>query len=137
MEMNTFIADLNTALSKEYAAAIQYYQHAATLTGVYFAFQKELLDHAGDEIEHAKILNDHITYLKGIPLTSVGPIFSNSRSQAMLQQDYIAETEAVGIYRQLIVDATELGLIDTIPLLQDILMAEVGHLTDIRSILES
>lgn len=41
MEMNAFIVKINLALSKEYAAFVQYTQHAATLSGVYFAFQKD------------------------------------------------------------------------------------------------
>lgn len=135
MDLRTFIQDLNGDLAREYAAAIQYFQHASTLTGLYFAFVGELSDHGAEEVSHAKLLNEHINFLGGIPLTAVAPTYSASSSIEMLMQDRVAEADAVARYTERIGQAQELGLMGTIALLQDILKDEENHLNDIRSIL--
>jgi bacterioferritin len=59
---------LNKDLALEYAAAIQYIQHAAVMTGAQFGdIIKELKVHANEEIGHAIILADQIDFLGGVP----------------------------------------------------------------------
>ena len=54
---------LNMDLALEYAAAIQYIQHAAVMTGAQFGdIIKELRVHASEEIAHAITLADQIDF---------------------------------------------------------------------------
>ena len=132
----TFINKLNEDLKLEYAAAIQYIQHAAMLTGVHFAFVDELLSHADDEIRHAKKLNDHIRFLGGVPIVSVGPVYTSNQAASMLSQDLSGEETAVVRYKERINEAMAEGLFGTVAVLLGILKDEEEHLNDIRSIIE-
>ena len=135
MDYTNFIANLNGDLAREYAAWVQYLNHGATLTGLHFAFVQELYDHAEDEGRHAKMLNEHIAYLGGIPLTNVAQVISSSSSESMLFQDKASEEDAIKRYSERIIEANSLGLVGTVALLYEILKDEEGHLNDIRSIL--
>lgn len=126
---------LNEDLALEYSAAIQYIQHAAMLFGPYFAFSKELLEHADDEMRHARLLNNHITYLSGIPAVIMGPVFTASENEGMLKQDLAGEETAIERYTARIGQARAQGDEATAALLQNILTDEVSHKTDLESIL--
>lgn len=129
------VPPLNEDLALEYAAAIQYMQHAASLDGLYFALAKELQDHAGDELKHAKMLNEHITYLGGIPSVTVGQIFTASENEDMLKQDLAGEEMAIIRYHERIDQAREQKDIATEAVLLEILKDEIGHATDLEAIL--
>jgi bacterioferritin len=137
MEIVEFIRELNGDLAREYSAAIQYTQHAATLTGLHFAFVGELYTHAAEEQGHAKVLNEHINFLRGIPLTAVAPIFTATNPLVMFHQDLTGELEAIARYKLRIKQAEELGLIGTVAILLDILADEESHANDLQSILEA
>ena len=63
IKMEKLIDLLNMDLELEYAAAIQYINHAAVMTGAaYGDITKELKIHANEEISHAMILSDQINY---------------------------------------------------------------------------
>ena len=69
----TLIAHLNEDLSREYQAIIAYVVYSQTLRGAeYMAIAKELVVHAGQELQHALTIAKHIDYLGGTP-TTVGP----------------------------------------------------------------
>ncbi|MFW5953642.1 MAG: ferritin-like domain-containing protein [Candidatus Natronoplasma sp.] len=56
----------------EYAAAIQYIQHQAVLSGAaYNNIADELAIHAEEELQHAIQLVDQIDYLRGSPNVDV------------------------------------------------------------------
>ena len=58
--------NLNEDLAWEYAAAIQYVQHAAVITGPeYESMIQELLTHSTEEMGHAVALSDQIDFLGG------------------------------------------------------------------------
>ena len=66
---------LNKDLELEYSAAIQYINHAAVMTGAQYGdIIKELKIHANEEIAHALVLADQISYLGGLPSVDVGNI---------------------------------------------------------------
>lgn len=131
-----FITQLNGDIEREYAAAIQYMQHAATIGGLYSFAIGHLLEHANEEIAHAKLLNDHVAYLKGRPSSSVAPVFTASDSRAMLVQDLTGENEAIVKYKERIVQARELGLEGTIAILHSILKDEEHHANDLETFLQ-
>ena len=124
---------LNEDLALEYAAAIQYYQHAAVIDGLHAAFAGELIVHAKDEIGHAEALSNHIDFLGGIPGVKVGEIFTASQGPAMLTQDLIGETEAITRYKERIAQVRAAGDFGTEAILLDILADEEHHAHDVKT----
>ena len=131
-----FVALLNEDLALEYSAAIQYEQHAASLTGLEFAFAGELRDHASDEMRHARMLNEHITYLGGVPSVKVGEILTASDSEPMLRQDLSSETTAIQRYEERIKQCCEAEDFCTEAVLLSILKDEVSHKTELEAMLD-
>lgn len=72
MDRQGILNELNKDLEWEYAAAIQYVQHAAAISGAqYDSIQKELLIHSQEEMLHAVSLSDQIDFLGGVPTVDV------------------------------------------------------------------
>jgi bacterioferritin len=134
--MDSLLVGLNEALSREYSAAIQYYQHAAVLSGHTAWFARDMLEHAGEEIGHAKLLNDHINYLGGVPTVSVSAVFTASENEAMFRQDLNGEHTAITLYKNLIKEARIMGDYGTEVILLGILEDEEHHANDLETILE-
>ena len=127
---------LNVDLTKEYAAAVQYVQHAAKVTGAEFqAMQKELIVHANEEIGHANVLAEQITYLGGNPTIDVSDRHVSDDTKEMLKQDLAGEQDAVKRYRERIVQAEELGEYGLKRALVDILIMEEEHERDLQAAL--
>ena len=130
------IDKLNEDLENEYAAAIQYVQHAAVITGPeYQSIQKELLIHVDEEMGHAKMLADQIAYLGGTPTMDVGACYTDVESKKMLQQDLAGEKLAIKNYTERIAQAQELGLYGLEQVLKNILSDEEEHERDIAAAL--
>jgi len=130
------IDKLNEDLENEYAAAIQYVQHAAVITGPeYQSIQKELLIHVDEEMGHAKMLADQIAYLGGTPTMDVGACYTDAESKKMLQQDLAGEKLAIKNYTERIAQAQELGLYGLEQVLKNILSDEEEHERDIAAAL--
>jgi bacterioferritin len=86
--LKDLLAELNKDLAWEYAAAVQYTQHAAVITGAkYESIQKELLVHAQEEMQHAMMLSEQIDYLGGVPTINVEKREVAKASLEMLEQD--------------------------------------------------
>lgn len=131
-----FISLLNKALEWEYAAAVQYVQHAAVITGPeYDSIKKELIVHSKEEMNHAVILSDIITDLGGVPSINVEKREVSENSSEMLKQDLKGEEYAIKLYKELITYAEELKEYGIRRLLEDILMQEEEHRRDILSAL--
>jgi len=129
---NILITELNGDLAREYAAAIQYIQHAAVMTGPeYMSIMKEMLVHADEEMSHAKTLSDRINYLGGIPTTEVTEIKISNDAREMITQDKTGEEEAIGRYKQRIKQAAQLGDLTTKKMLMEILSDEEEHRSDL------
>jgi bacterioferritin len=126
---------LETDLAYEYAAAIQYFQHAAVIGGLYFAFAADLLTHGDEEIGHAKKLNDLIAFHGGIPLVETASRFMASNPTSMLKQDYEGELDAIARYKDHIKAAEAIGETGIVSVLLDILADEEHHANDLRSVL--
>lgn len=129
-----FIQELNKALKWEYAAAIQYVQHAAVITGAkYDAIAKELVVHANEEMEHAIMVSTAISDLGGIPSIEVEKREISDDSKIMLEQDLKGEERAIATYKGLINWAEELREYGIRRVLEDILIQEEEHRRDILS----
>ncbi len=129
-----FIDGLNKALEWEYAAAIQYVQHASVITGPeYDAIAEELVVHSKEELDHAIMVAEMIADLDGTPTIEVEKREISEDSKTMLEQDLAGEELAIKIYKELIEQAEELKEFGIRRQLEDILMDEEEHRRDLLS----
>lgn len=127
---------LNGDITKEWAAAVQYVQHAAMITGAQFqSIQKELLVHANEEIGHSVQLTDLITQLGGTVTTEVDKRYTSDDSVEMLEQDLDGENDAIARYKERIAQANELGEYGVAKVLTEILSVEEEHARDLLTAL--
>ncbi|MFQ5442063.1 MAG: bacterioferritin [Thermodesulfobacteriota bacterium] len=128
---------LNKDLEWEYAAAVQYVQHAAVITGAkYDSIQKELLIHSQEEMMHAVSLSDQINFLGGVPTVEVEKRSVSEKSLEMLRQDLAGEEDAIRRYRLRIEQAEELKEYGLRRTLEDILIMEEEHKRDLLTVIE-
>ncbi|MEW6645807.1 MAG: ferritin-like domain-containing protein [Pseudomonadota bacterium] len=130
------IDELNKDLEWEYAAAIQYVQHAAVITGPeYESIQKELLIHSQEEMAHAVMLSDQIGFLGGVPTVDVEKREIADSSKEMLKQDLSGEENAIKRYKERIAQAEALQEYGLRRVLEDILIQEEEHKRDLLTVL--
>jgi len=134
--MKKLLSELNKDLEWEYAAAIQYVQHAATINGAQFdSIQKELLIHAQEEMQHAVMLSEQIDFLGGVPTVDVEKRGISTNSLEMLKQDLAGEENAIVRYKERIGQAEALKEYGLRRVLEDILIQEEEHKRDIANAL--
>ncbi len=132
------IEELNKDLEWEYAAAVQYVQHAAAISGPqYDSIQKELIIHSQEEMQHAVMLSEQIDFLGGVPTINVEKREISSSSREMLKQDLWGEDNAITRYKERIAQAEALKEYGLRRVLEDILIQEEEHKRDIANALES
>ena len=130
--MKKLLAELNKDLEWEYAAAVQYVQHAAAINGPQFdSIQKELLIHSQEEMQHAVMLSEQINFLGGVPTVDVEKREISSDSVKMLEQDLWGENNAIKRYKERIDQAEKLKEYGLRRVLEDILIQEEEHKRDI------
>lgn len=134
MNKEEFIKELNKDLEWEFAAAIQYVQHAAVITGPeYDSISKELIIHSNEEMIHAQKISVAITDLGGFPTIDVEKRNVSEDSKIMLGQDLEGEELAIKRYKERVHQAEELGEYGIRRVLEDILMDEEEHRRDLIS----
>ncbi|NPV29837.1 MAG: ferritin-like domain-containing protein [Firmicutes bacterium] len=134
--LDQIIRLLNLDLSWEYAAMIQYIQHASMLTGPeYTAIIQEELQHAQAEHEHAVMLATKIQYLGGVPTVSVAEIKTSLDNAEMLRQDLQAEIDALTRYRQRIEQLEAMHLYDVALMIRQIALVEQEHIINLEKAL--
>jgi bacterioferritin len=127
---------LNADLAWEYAAMIQYVQHASVITGAeYESIIAELLVHASEEMQHAINLSDQIDFLGGVPAVDVQTIKTSGESKEMLDQDLAGELDAIERYKERIAQAEALREYGLRRVLEDILIMEEEHARDLMTVL--
>jgi bacterioferritin len=127
---------LNADLAWEYAAMIQYVQHASVITGAeYESIIAELLVHANEEMQHAINLSDQIDFLGGVPAVDVQTIKTSGESSEMLEQDLAGELDAIERYKERIAQAEGLREYGLRRVLEDILIMEEEHARDLMTVL--
>lgn len=127
------INGLNLDLAWEYAAGIQYTQHASMLKGAaYFALVDELEEHAREEFNHARILSEIIQFLGGIPTIEAATRLQSMNSKEMLQQDLKAEYDAIRRYNNRIAQLESLGMYDSSQRIRNIIVEEQEHAIDLE-----
>lgn len=130
------IEELNKDLEWEYAAAVQYVQHAAVLTGAqYEGIKKELVIHSQEEMQHAVMLSEQIDFLGGVPTIDVEQRDLAEDAKTMLEQDLEGEDRAINRYKERIGQAEALQEYGLRRVLEDILIQEEEHKRDLMDAL--
>ena len=131
--MEKMLELLNKDLEWEYAAAIQYVQHAAVMTGAqYESIIKELVIHSNEEMS----LSEQIDFYGGVPTAKVEQIKVSKGSLSMLKDDLAGEEDAVRRYKERISQAEELREYGLRRVLEDILIIEEEHKRDLLTVIE-
>ena len=126
------LQELNKDLEWEFAAAVQYVQHAAVLTGAqYEGIKKELVIHSQEEMQHAIMLAEQIDFLGGTPSIDVEQRDIATNAATMLQQDLTGEDNAINRYKERIRQAEEMQEYGLRRVLEDILIQEEEHKRDL------
>ncbi len=126
------IRELNKDLEWEYAAAVQYVQHATVITGAqYESIKKELIIHSQEEMQHAVMLSEQIDFLGGVPTIDVEQRDIADDAKTMLAQDLAGEDNAITRYKERIGQAEELQEYGLRRVLEDILIQEEEHKRDL------
>jgi bacterioferritin len=133
---DAFIELLNEDLSSEYQSIVQYTQHIAVLTGPeYLSTADELKVHVKQEVDHAGVLAEQISFLGGLPGTSVPEVKPALDSKDALLDDLSLETRQLDRYRERVMQATELGLVDVAEALRPLLTQTQEHVRDLQAAL--
>src|ERR1700728_4027127 len=113
LDREHFIALLNEDLGTEYQSIVQYTNHIATITGAEFlSIIDELKIHLGQELSHAQILAEQVSFLGGDPTATVPAAERASDSRLALQADLRLELSQLERYRERFSQANELNLAD-------------------------
>jgi bacterioferritin len=135
--MKKMLELLNKDLEWEYAAAIQYVQHAAVMTGAqYESIIKELVIHSNEEMTHALSLSEQIDFYGGVPTVKVEEIKVAKGTLSMLKDDLAGEEDAVRRYKERISQAEEMKEYGLRRILEDILITEEEHKRDLLTVIE-
>lgn len=135
LTIEALIRELNKDLEWEYAAAIQYVQHASVITGAeYEGIQKELIIHSQEEMQHAVMLSEQIDFLGGVPAYRVETIEVSPDSQEMLHQDLRGEDNAILRYKERIYQAEQMREYGLRRVIEDILIQEEEHKRDLMTV---
>ena len=135
MDKESFIDALNEDLQTEYQSIVQYISHIATVTGAEFLSTiDELKIHLSQELNHAQILAEQISFLGGTPATTVPAVESESGRDA-LAADLRLEESQLDRYRNRFRQAMDLGLADVAEALRPLLEQTQEHVRDLRTAL--
>ena len=135
--LKKLLDELNKDLEWEYAAAIQYIQHASVMTGAqYESIQKELVVHSQEEMQHALMLSEQIDFLGGTPTVDVEKREVSTDTLQMLKQDLAGEELAISRYKKRIEQAESLKEYGLRRVLEDILIQEEEHKRDLMTVVE-
>ena len=132
----TLIALLNEDLSREFQAVIAYVVYSQTIKGAqYMSIAKDLVVHAGQELQHALTIARQIDYLGGTPTTVPREVKMSAEADAMLQFDLDNEGETIVNYRQRVSQCEALGEYAIAEEIREILRTEQEHQIDLATAL--
>jgi bacterioferritin len=135
VDKERFVDELNDDLRTEYQSIVQYISHIATVTGAEFLSTiNELKVHLTQELSHAQILAEQISFLGGEPATTV-PEVQAARGRAALGADLRLEERQLERYRDRFGEAMDLGLPDVAEALRTLLEQTQEHVRDLRTAL--
>lgn len=146
IDVAVVLDQLNAALSEEWMAYYQYWTAAQVVKGPQRAeIQKEFLEHADEELKHAKMICDRIIELEGVPVLTPQDWYKRARCvydaptqfdvEYFLKVIKIAEECAMRRYQE-IADLTEGKDYITNSLAKFILSEEADHEQDMQDYLD-
>jgi bacterioferritin len=136
METKELIERLNDDLETEYQSIVQYVRDVATISGAEFTSTvDELKVHLGQELHHAMVLAEQVSFLGGQPSTRVPDVATAADSRAALEADLALETSQLERYRERVQQATDLGLVDVAEALRPLLTQTQEHVRDLTAAL--
>lgn len=136
MDQESFVSALNDDLQTEFQSIVQYVSHIATITGAEFLSTiDELKAHLVQELQHAQILAEQVSFLGGAPTTSVPPVAHIEDGRSALAADLTLEEGQLESYRERFRQAMELGLADVAEALRPLLEQTQEHVRDLQTIL--
>lgn len=138
------VKKLNSLYCDEWLSYIQYWTGAQVSSGALNAvLNKELLEHAGEELEHAEKLAKRILELGGTPVIEPKDWYryskcgylapSNPKTQELLKQNLTSERCAIQAYADLIEYVKDKDLV-TCKLAIDIMKDEIEHEQELENI---
>lgn len=144
VDVDQLLEKLNKALADEWLAYYQYWIGAKVAVGMMRPIiVKEMVEHAGEELEHANMLVERILALGGEPLLSPQDWFEqanckyetpdNSQTKALLKQNIDAERCAIEVYQDLLEFVTGKDTV-TEGIVRQILADEVEHEDELEAI---
>jgi bacterioferritin len=131
MKGNQEILDnLNVLLAEELTAINQYILHGEMCDDWGYGVLHEVIEkRAIQEMKHAEKLIERILFLEGMPIVSkLNDIHIGSTVEKQLNNDSIAEQEAIKLYNESVALTTKLGDNGTKILVESILTDEEEHL---------
>lgn len=134
---------LNVAFSEEWLAYYQYWIGAQVAVGpMRKNIQEEFLEHAGEELKHAKMVCDRIIQLGGTPILDPKEWEKHAKCKyeaptdeyvlKLLEQNLTAERCAIGRYQQICELCMSGKDIDTFHVARHILKEEIEHEQEIE-----
>jgi bacterioferritin len=136
MDRDEFVGLLNDDLSFEYQSIVQYNLHVATITGAeYVSTITELTVHLTQELDHARVLADQVSFLGGSPTTTVREVPATNSSREALDADLRLERDQLERYRERFSQANDLGLADVAEALRPLLEQTQEHVRDLQTAL--
>lgn len=136
-KLQELIDGLNKDLAGEYSAVIQYNYYATTVSGLNYQILKPFFEEEiPDELGHAAYLSEKITNLGGEPTTVPAPVEKVSDAKAMLEGAKKAEAATLENYRARRSQAQELGMIELVVKLEDMISDEQNHLEKLTKTLK-
>lgn len=132
------VSALNSLLADELTAINQYIVHAEMCEDWgYEKLHEHFEKRAIDEMKHAEILIGRILFLEGRPIVSdLGKISIGQEVPEQLENDRLAEVDAIGAYNNAIKLAGEVNDYATRKILQEILKDEDEHMDEIEELLD-
>jgi bacterioferritin len=136
VEVEDFVTLLNEDLETEFQSIVQYTNHVATIKGAEFlSVIDELKIHVAQELAHAQVLAEQISFLGGNPTTAVPPAQTSPDSREALRADLRLETNQLERYRKRFAQANDLGLADVAEALRPLLEQTQEHVRDLQTVL--
>jgi bacterioferritin len=146
LDVKQVIELLNKAFADEWLAYYQYWVGAQVAVGpMKGAIVAELLEHADDELRHAKMLSDRIIQLGGTPIlepkewytfTNCGYAKPSDPSvKELLEQNIKGEQCAIDVYNKLLEVTKEKDIL-TYDMSVKILEDEVEHEEDLQALFQ-
>lgn len=130
------IANLNEDLSREYQAIIAYVVYSQAIKGAqYMTIAKELVVHAGEELNHALTIAKQIDYLGGSINATPKAVKLSDDSKQMLRFDLDNEAETIRAYRERVRQCERLGEFAMAEQIREILVNEQDHLIELATAL--